>query len=897
MGEVYRAHDPRLGREVAIKVLPASLTTDPERLRRFEQEARAAAALSHPNILAVYDIGQAALTGGGPPTAFIVMELLPGETLRVKTSGGALPVRKAIDTAVQIANGLAAAHEKGVVHRDLKPENVFVTDAGLVKILDFGLAKLTEVSSPVSGGSVATRQADTHPGVVMGTAGYMSPEQVRGQTVDHRSDIFAFGALLYELLAGARAFRGDTAADLMTAILKEHPPDLPTAERHIPPALARIVDRCLEKAPASRFQSAGDLAFALQSVSAHSGATEAMPAVAGAGPTRRANTGWLAAAGLALALVAAIAYIAFRPAPAQSGPRIATTFPLLLPDGWTISLEQIGGASVAPLAISPDGTQIAILAVGPAGRRRILVRSLDSLAARVLDGTDDATSPFWSPDSQQIAFFAGGKLLKVRAAGGLPFPVCEALVPLGGTWSQAGVILFSVNRPSTPLLRVGEGGGAVTPASKLEPGELHTRPYFLPDGRHFLFRVIPGRSEPRGVIYMGSLDSTERTRLVEVESSNILYSAGHLLYLRQNTLMAHRFDPDRRTLSGDAFSVAEPIQALGTAAVGVFAASPNGVLVYQTGSSQPGSQLTWFDMKGARLNSIGDRATYVDMRLSPDGMRAVVSKRDDSTPDRTADLWVIDVKSGATNRLTFDAGDETAVAWSPDSQHVFYGSSKKGRMDIYRKAADGASSETEIYSDDTNKFPADVSSDGKYLLYGTRQGGPGRAGATQGAPAAAGPGPNQRLWVLPLTGDPKPVPLTADPTENQLLGGFSRNGKWIAYSALESAGPQVYVVPFPAAAGRWQISKTSGVLPRWHGDDRIYFIETGGVLMAARVDGSGGALNVLELTTLGRIGPGAQRNWFAVAPDSTRVLVNSTIAPTTGPRPPLTVVMDWARGK
>jgi serine/threonine protein kinase len=447
MGEVYRAHDSRLGRDVALKVLPSELSADPERLRRFEQEARATAALNNSFILAVYDIGTD--VSSGSPTPYIVSEMLDGETLASRLTAGPLPVRKAVDYAVQIAQGLAAAHEKGIVHRDLKPANLFVTADGRMKILDFGLAKLVEREGAQAGVSVApTIAPDTMPGVVLGTVGYMSPEQVRGKPADHRSDIFALGVVLYEMLSGRRAFRGETTADTMTAILKEDPPDLPVAERHIPPALARIVDRCLQKNPASRFQSAGDLAFALDAVSSPSDAHTASPH---AEPVGRARGGlWWTIATLTLtAAIAALATAAFfsftRRLPEQ--PR-TMRLSIALAEGWQLSLPALQGTSTT-LVISPDGRRLAMVARRADGRNTILIRPLDSITAQPLPGTEGVSSMFWSPDSRSLGFIADNKLKKIDVTGGPPTTLCDAQSPGGGgTWSRNGTIVFSTLDPN-----------------------------------------------------------------------------------------------------------------------------------------------------------------------------------------------------------------------------------------------------------------------------------------------------------------------------------------------------------------------------------------------------------------------------------------------------------------
>jgi Tol biopolymer transport system component len=897
MGEVYRAHDPRLGRDVAIKVIPASFASDPDRVRRFEQEARAAAALTHPNILAVHDVGS---QDGSP---YIVSELLAGVTLRERMGGGALPVRKATDIAVQIAHGLAAAHAKGIVHRDLKPENVFITDDGHVKILDFGLAKLTEVT-PVSG-SVATKQADTQPGAVMGTAGYMSPEQLRGQTVDHRSDIFAFGAVLYELLAGARAFRGETSMDVATAILKEDPPDLPAVERHIPPALTRIVDRCLEKNPGSRFQSAGDLAFALDALSgSQTSMTEAMPVATEAPPRRKS---WAIVAGVAVGAGAVVMYGITRLLQPAPEPTEATSFPLTLPAGVTL-VTTGGGTSPGPLAISPNGRMIAMLATNKDGARTIWVRALNAVTPRQLSGTEDALSPFWSPDSRYLAFFAGRRLKKVDVSGGPPIDLCESGAPLGGSWSRHGVIIFGVNRAGIGLQRVADAGGEPTPLTTVEAGEvLHSRPYFLPDGRRFVFRALVPGGVVRHWVYLGSLDSPDRSRLVETESSNTVYSAGHLLFLRGSTLMAQPFDPDRATVSGDAYPVAESLHALGQVPVGMFSASPTGVLVFQSGTINIGSELVWFDRKGNRLNKATERGLFADVRISRDGTRATYSKRSEGTAVITSDIWMLDTTTGRTSRATFDAGIEYSSAWSADGKRFAFNSNRHGAFDIFMQPWDLSSTETELWRSDQNKFPADWTVDGKHLLVvvspAAVRGMPGEPGAPpRGGPSAL-PELVQRLWALPLEGDRKAFPVTPG-TVGETPGGFSPDpaGRWLTYASSDGERSQVYVVPFPPTGSKWQITTAGGNFPRWsHDGQEIFFLQPGlrMMMMAARVDARGSAVKVIDIKPLFPVSPVGLRGNYGVTPDG-RFLINVPVSsdqPAT--LPPPTVVINWPawRGK
>ncbi len=612
MGEVYRARDPRLGRDVAIKVLPSALAADPDRLRRFEQEARAAAALNNAFILAVYDIGTD--LSSGSPTPYIVSELLDGETLASRLTAGPLPVRKAVEYAAQIAQGLAAAHEKGIVHRDLKPANLFVTAGGRTKILDFGLAKLVERDEAQVGASVMpTIAPDTMPGMVLGTLGYMSPEQVRGKPADHRSDIFAVGVVLYEMLSGTRAFRGETTADTMTAILKEDPPDLPVAERHIPPALARIVDRCLEKNPASRFQSAGDLAFALEGVSSTSGPQTATTL---AEPVRPARSGlwWRIAILATTTLLGALATAAFFVLPRRSPEQPRTLrLSITLPEGWQLSLAGRQGTPTS-LVISPDGRRLAMVARRADGRDTILIRALDSITAQPLPGTEGVSSAFWSPDSRFLGFFADNKLKKIDVAGGPPTTLCDALSPGGGgTWSRNGTIVFSTFEPrrnNFKLKKVADSGGV--PSDAMPPGDgSRFRPSFLPDGQHLLY--ADGRSgpaEPMISIFVGSLDSTSEIELLKSGSTNVQYTQDHLLFLRDATLMAQPFDPTQLKTTGEMVPVVDQVQRQGVQPpYGVFSASTDGVLVYQTGAAQAGgSQLTWIDRKGQPLGPIGDRA-------------------------------------------------------------------------------------------------------------------------------------------------------------------------------------------------------------------------------------------------------------------------------------------------
>jgi Tol biopolymer transport system component len=870
MGEVYKARDPRLGRDVAVKILPPAFSTDRERLSRFEQEARAAAALNHPNILAVHDIGT------HDNSSYIVSELLEGETLRERLNGGALPVRKAIEYAVQIAHGLAAAHDKGITHRDLKPENVFITIDSRVKILDFGLAKLTQAESPLAGVSdLPTTPPNTVPGVVLGTIGYMAPEQVRGQQADHRSDIFAFGAILYEMLSGQRAFRGETAVDTMSAILAKDPPDLP-ADRHIPPALGRIVDRCLEKSPAARFKSADDLAFALEA-STHTGSAD--PVVAGvAAPRKRERMAWMVI--VALACLAAGALVALLSVPRAPVDTTIYRTVILPPEGvnWSRAVPAVR------FALSPDGRRLAFVATGADGRTLLWVRAMDTLVAQPFAGTDGAVMPFWSPDSRFIAFSAGGFLKKIDASGGPPITVAEVTGNNQGSWNRDDVIVFAPR--GGPLYRVSaSGGGTPSPVTTLDEASgdrQHWNSFFLPDGRHFLYHTVGSKErgplDARGV-YVGSLDSTEKSRLLLEGGSNAQYALGYVLFMRDDTLMAQPFDADRLELTGEAVPVAQGLQIGGvTGRTGAFSVSQTGVLVYQAGSGDIRSQLIWFDRTGKQMATLGDQADHGGVELSPDGARAAVSILDPAR--RTRDLWLYDVARGLRTRFTFDPAEEGSAVWSPDGSRIGFNSARKGTLALYVKAASGAGNEEPLLDDALNLIPTSWSSDGRSVLYFNTQGGSLSA---------------SDLRVLPLSGDRKAAVLLQTPF-NEGNGRFSPDGRWTAYQSNESGRNEVYVAPFPGPGGKWQISTAGGSFPRWRRDGReLYYLAPDNNLMAASVSGDGAAFQVGVVRALFEVrvravpvGGGYPYDFSA---DGQRFLVNTLMQEAASA--PITVVVNW----
>jgi eukaryotic-like serine/threonine-protein kinase len=870
MGEVYRATDTRLNRDVAIKVLPASFANDDDRLRRFEQEARATSALNHPNILTIYDIGS---TDGSP---YIVAELLEGQELRDQLNAGPLPVRSCLDYAQQITRGLSAAHERGIIHRDLKPENLFVTADGRIKILDFGLAKLKPAEQAGEGSDVATMRVMTAPGLVMGTAGYMSPEQLRGLEADHRADIFAFGTIFYEMLAGNRAFNGNSTADLMSAILKEEPPELSETNPKISPALERIVRRCLEKKPERRFQSTSDLCFAIEALSTASGSRlEASPAQIAESPdkTRLAGNARLAwiVAGVLLAAMAALVWAWLTRKPASDASVVR--FSLAAPEATRYFSV---GRDASPPAISADGRRLAFVATMPDGKRQLWVRALDSLATQPLAGTEGAAHPFWSPDGRYIGFFANGKLNRIEAAGGAVLTLCEAPTGFGGSWSREGVIIFAPTNTS-PLLQVPSTGGAPSPVTELASGAVSNYwPCFLPDGRHFLFlsRILTTGASEQDTINVGSLDSKE-TRPLFQGSSSIAYAQGHVLFHRAGLLLAQPFDVARLKTVGDAFPVLERVQFELTSSRGIFAVSENGVLVYQPGEVASAFQLTWFDRNGKSVGVLGDPGNYFtpSPAFSPDGQRVAVQVQT-GAGSVASDIWVYEIQRGIPTRFTFNPAAERAPLWSPDGSRIVYGSTRNVTVDLYQKPANGTGDEELLLESGFDKYPMSWSHDGRFILY------------QEIAPRVGGD-----LWVLPLEGERKPFTFLQTQF-NELAPTFSPDARWVAYNSDETGRMEIYVAPFPGPGGKRQVSTAGGMFPRWRGDGKeLFYLAANNRLMATEVDGTGAALDVGTTRPLFEAhltGPGY---FYAVTPDGQRFLINKVIDQKEAP--PMILVLNW----
>jgi serine/threonine protein kinase/Tol biopolymer transport system component len=844
MGEVYRARDPRVGRDVAIKVSSEKFS------ERFDREARVIASLNHPNICQLYDVGP----------NYLVMELVEGES-----PAGPLPLETALNYARQIADALEAAHEKGITHRDLKPGNIKITPAGVVKVLDFGLAKTGGIPSVQSENSPTLSMDETQAGVILGTAAYMAPEQAKGKPVDKRADIWAFGVVLYEMLTGQRLFRGETLQETLASVLKEEPNlDRAPAETRL------LLKRCLEQDPKHRLRDIAD----------------AMPLALLTSQTRtvspRLSWLWPGIAGLLLVTLALGAFLHFREKPPKPPElfRFQIETPALRNDGLFY------------MALSPDGRKLAYTAFGSDGVVRIWIRDMDTLESRMLAGTDVATSLFWSPDSRFVGFAAGSVLKKVEASGvAPPQTLCDVKNPVGmGSWSAGGVIIFSI-RPGA-LQRVPASGGTPAELTTMLPGEtIHTFPVFLPDGHHFLYYRGSGSPDVQG-IYTSSLDAKPKdppskriltTRyafsFVPAEDSDV----GTILFFRDNTVMAQAFDSRRLEPVGDPVAVAEHVASGGS--TGWFTASASGGLAYRAGTGAAGSsyQLTWFDRKGTILSRVGDPANYPgEIALSPDG-KTVASG---SGSVGNGNLWLVEFARGVRSRFTFEPASYRFPVWSPDGSRIAFSSNRGGRNDLYQKTANGAGDEQLLGKTGLGTSPTSWSRDGRFLLY------TGLDGATRGD-----------LWVLPMeagSGEAKPVGLQKTPFDEH-DGVFSPDIRWIAYTSDETGRNEIYVRPFlpsgpsgtPALGeGKWQVSKDGGSLPKWTaGGKELIFLGPNSTLMAVEVT-TAPTIRTGIPQTLFRVPQGAT-GWDVTA-DGKRILL-AVLAGQDTPQP-ITMVLNWQAG-
>jgi serine/threonine protein kinase len=864
MGEVYRARDTRLERTVAVKILPSHLSDIPEAKQRFDREARAISSLSHPNICHLYDVGSQ------DGTDYLVMEFLEGETLADRLLKGPLPSEQVLKWGIEICDGLEKAHRSGVVHRDLKPGNIMLTKAG-AKLMDFGLAK--ETMSPSLDASALTAGASGQPltekGTIVGTFQYMSPEQLQGHEADARSDIFALGAVLYEMTTGKRAFPGKSQISVASAILEKDPEPITASQPLAPPALDHLARTCLAKDPDERFQTAHDVKLQLKWIAA--GAPQlATPAIR---PNRER---WIWISALVL-LWAVLAAVYFRTSPNHPQP----TWSHILPPENT-SFAYFAG----PVAVSHDGRALTFVATSSEGQDMVWVRPLGELKAQALAGTEGGSNPFWSPDDRSIGFFAGGKLKTTEAGGGPVVTICDAAASRGGTWSQSGVILFAVTWGV--LHRVPSSGGTPDAVTTLDRsrGELsHLWPYFLPDGHHFFYFAanFSGGSAESASVYLADLGSKE-SKLLFHARSNAVYTPGYILFVRDRTLMAQPFDERRLEIRGQPFPIAEQVQYDELVWRGVFSSSFNGVLAYQGGNTGANSRLVMFDRTGKELKTIGALGDFIGHKISPNGQQLAVSVLDASV--RNYKMWLYDLSREKQTRLTFGPGRTTFPVWSPDGSRIGFASNQTGLYQLVEKRSDGTGSEEPILESDVSKYPTAWSADGRFITYNTTS--PGQY-ATE-------------LWILPLFGERKPYPFLRGSFDVG-QGRFSPDGRWLAYSSDESGRGEVYVTPFPRGGSKFQVSAAGGSIPRWRRDGKeLFYLAADSELMAAEVDGSGSSFqvaavrplfHVLLKTGIARLdlSPTSDQIGYDAGPDGKWFVVN---APPIGNPPPITLITNWA---
>jgi serine/threonine protein kinase len=820
MGEVYRAFEPKIGREVAIKVLPSALSADQDRLARFEQEAQTAGALNHPNILVIHHID----THDGSP--YIVSEMLEGETLRERMGGVALSQRKAIDYALQIADGLAAAHEKGIVHRDLKPENIFVTKDGRVKILDFGLAKLTGAAgSPQSQTDVPTRKVNTDPGTVMGTVGYMSPEQLRGENADARSDIFSFGTVFYEMLSGKRAFHRNSMPETMSAILKEDPPDLCTTNKTVSPALERLVHHCLEKNPGERFHSARDLAFAIESVSGtatNSGQTISTTLSPFADRFREkrvsASRFWMASTViLALALFALAIFAVFR---RSSRTEIS---PVVRYDVLPLNKTALNLLRTPAVGLSPDGSTLAFIANSD-GVNHLYLRKRDDTEIKMIPGTEGALDAAFSPDGQWIAFIADFTLKKVPLSGPVVSLANNNNDPRGVGWVNNDTLVYAPG-PTGSLFEISANGGApraITTVDEKKNERTHRWPQALPGGKAVLFTIgtLDKPDDYESANIEAVILATGERRLILKGASMARYvPSGHLIFAREGILYAVEFEVDRLTVRGQPVAVLTGVAGDRTTGAVHFSVADDGTLAYVPGSATAATRtLVWVDKDGNQTPVNIPRGQLNDLQISPDGSRVALLQGSSGS----GDVWIYEFARSTFTRLTFTATNATPV-WSADGKNIYYVSiTQVGAGDqttIFRKPADGSHEAETILTMNGRQYLKAILRDGETALLDSE------LQTTTGS-----------IVKITLKPDAQATPVVSTPQFNHYGAAVSSDGRWLAYQSNESGRPEIYVRDFAETGGRWQISTGGGQEPHWSPDGRELYYRNNGSLLVVPIE-------------------------------------------------------------
>jgi eukaryotic-like serine/threonine-protein kinase len=854
MGEVYRARDTRLDRTVAIKVLPARFADDPQFRERFEREARAISQLSHPHICVIHDIAHA------DGTDFLVMEYLEGETLAARLLKGALPLNQVMDYAIQIADALDNAHRHGIVHRDLKPANIMITRSG-AKLLDFGLAKLRPepaVASAVSATPTITTPL-TGQGSILGTLQYMAPEQLEGKAADTRADLFAFGAIVHEMATGKKAFDGKSQASVIAAILDRDPPPMSASQPLTPPQLDHVVSRCLAKDPDERWQSASDVVRELRWI-AQTGSSPVD--AARRATTRRSHLMWIAPAALSVLLLALATQYRSSGSPTAG---LVVRFAVPPPEGATWD-------PLSSMSLSPDGRYLAFTATSSAARQ-LWIRSLDSLDAKPIPGTELARLPFWSPDSRHVGFFAVGKLKRIARAGGAPQTICDMnpaegqAAISGATWNRDDIVLFG---QAGSISRVPAAGGSVESVRKRTTQEAFGYPWFLPDGRRFLYLTRGTSTE----ISVGSLDSSDAQRLGPTDSNAAFVAPGYLVFTRDRHLLAQRFDADHLRPMGDPIFVGDDVVTNRLIQLAAFSASDAGALAYRSGLplARP-SRLVWVDRVGRELSVVGSPRVYQDPALSPDGTKIAFTDRDPQTG--STDIWLIDLARGVLSRLTFNPDTDAVPVWSPDGRRIAFASNRGATRDLYQSPTDGSGSDEPLLVIDGPQTPDDWSQDGKFLLFDTH------------------PMDQSDIWMLPIGGDRKPVPVVVTPYKEG-FAQFSPDGNWIAYQSNKSGRDEVYVRRFFGPSGDWPVSSDGGVQPKWRGDGKeLFYLAPDRALMAVdlKLLGATPELSAPKRLFQTRV-PSLEAGHYAVAPDGHRFLMD---VPLEDAKPaPITIVLNWA---
>jgi serine/threonine protein kinase/Tol biopolymer transport system component len=879
MGEVYRARDTRLERTVAIKVLNAQLVASTELRARFEREARVISQLQHPHICVLHDVGNEG------PIDYLVMEFLEGESLAERLRKGPLAPEPVLTIAIEIADALEKAHRAGVVHRDLKPGNVMLTKSG-AKLLDFGLAKplgATVASGKGSGTSpsvFAAALTQTMPspspasplstaGAVIGTVQYMSPEQIQGLEADARSDIFAFGVMLFEMVTGKRTFEGKTQASIVGQILAVDPPSVRTLRPQTPPGLDRVIRLCLDKDPDERIQTAHDLKLQLQAI-AEAPATSAQPPTVV--PARRSWLPWVAAG------VLAVAAVAFAAAYLQSlrAPQVSVHSYILPPEKATFLLT---GNDAGPPVLSPDGRRIAFVAKSTEGKQVLWVRPLNSTIAQPMSGTDGAIYPFWSADSRYVAFFAARKLNKVDASGGPPQALCDAKVGRGGTWNNSGTIVFAPDSTGG-VARVDAAGGTPVPLTTVDGKETsHRWPQFLPDGNHYLY-FAHGASSPDSGVYLAALDSKEPKLLLRNDSNAIYAAPGQLLFVRDSTLMAQSFNLRSLELEGEAKPIADHVAVNTDTWRGILTASANGELLYQHGLAGGGSQLVWYDASGKQGEPVlPETADYYWPELSPDGSKLAV----DIEVNGLGDIWVIDLARHTKTRITFGPLTSVEPVWWPDGKSIVFSYGPAGTSDsLYRQNADGTGNKEKLLeTPGIIDYVFSVAPDGRYIAY-----------MRHDPKSSTG----WDIWALPMfpdkSGEQKPFAVIAT-NFLDVTPSFSPDGKWLAYSNDETGRMEVYIQPFPGGAGRWQVSTAGGARPTWRNDGKeLYFWSIDQQLMAVDIQQNSANLQLGTPHALFKASVVSGPTGIYTASADGKKFVMNTVLPQSQSEP-LTLITNW----